>query len=194
MIWCACIIWYRLSVLHNSWLVDEVAQLHRYFIGEMFQEFKVFFKFVLHSQTLLFSIPIAVRFRHRPLFSFFLHAMLVAIFKPFPVAADVALYVTLLSMLLPVLGWSQPGIVLAFIMQMAAIMGPATLYLWLQTGSANSNFFYAMTLVWAGAQVLIMLLITFAVQQHDIDVSGKAWAFMLPHRAEAMQVGKSRGE
>ena len=48
------------------------------------------------------------------------------------------------------------------------------------TGSANSNFFYAMTLVWAGAQVFVMLLVTFAVKQHDVDLSKQAQLFRLP--------------
>lgn len=151
----------------------------------MFQEFKGFYKFVLHSQILIFSIPISVRFCHRPMFAFFLHAMLMAIFKPFPVAADVALYLNLLPMFVPALRWSHPGVMLGLVMQMAAIMGPATLYQWLHTGSANSNFFYAMTLVWAGAQVLLMLLITFSVQQHDVDLSGKTQVFKLPHARAA---------
>lgn len=103
-----------------------------------------------------------------------------AIFKPYPVAADVALYLNLLPLFVPVLGWAQPALVVGFIMHVAAIMGPATLYQWLHTGSANSNFFYAMTLVWAGAQVFVMLLVTFAVKQHDVDLSKQAQLFRLP--------------
>jgi len=96
----------------------------------MFQEFRHFFKFVLHSQILVFSVPITVRFWRRPLFAFLLHAMLMAIFKPYPVAADVALYLNLLPLFVPVLGWAQPALVVGFIMHVAAIMGPATLYQW----------------------------------------------------------------
>lgn len=152
----------------------------RYFIGEMFQEFRVFFKFVLHSQVLVFSVPISIRFRARPLFACLLLSMLIAIFKPYPVAADTAFYLNLLPLFVHVLRWSQTGMMIGFIMHMAAVMGPATLYQWLHTGSANSNFFYAMTLVWAAAQVLLLLLVTFSVKQHDVDLSGKAQMFKLP--------------
>eukprot|EP00892_Ulva_mutabilis_P008372 jgi/Ulvmu1/5907/UM026_0029.1 len=146
----------------------------------MFEEFRAMFKFVLHSQILLFSVPITIRFYRRPLFVFYLHAMLLAVFKPYPVAADAALYLTLLPLFAGMLMWAQPGIMMGFIMHMAAVTGPATLYQWLHTGSANANFFYAMTLVWAAAQVLIMVMLAFALTQHEVDLSGKTQMFKLP--------------
>lgn len=144
----------------------------------MFKEFRQFFKFVLHSQTAIFTVPIAIRFQTRPLFSFFLHTMLVAIFKPYPVMAD-TMYLTLLPLFVPVLEWAQPGILLGFMMLVAAVMAPSTLYQWLYTASANSNFYYAFTMLWGGAQVVLMLLITHAVIQKDREVLGKPQRFFL---------------
>jgi GPI transamidase subunit PIG-U len=146
----------------------------------MFKEFRAFFKFVLHSQIAVFVVPIALRFHRRPLFSFLLHSMLVAIFKPYPLVTDTAVYLTLLPMFVPVLEWAQPGILLGFFMLLAAVMGPSTLYQWLYTASANSNFYYAFTMLWGGAQVVLMLLITHAVSQRDREVHGKPQRFFLP--------------
>lgn len=151
----------------------------------MFKEFRAFFKFVLHSQTALFTVPIALRFHRRPLFSFFLHAMLVAIFKPYPLVTDTALYLTLLPLFVPVLEWAQPGVLLGFMMLLAAVMGPSTMYQWLYPASANSNFYYAFTMLWGGSQVVLMLLITHAVSQRDREVRGKPQRFYLPSAASA---------
>ena len=145
-----------------------------------------FFKFVLHSQTIVFSVPIAMRCHRRPLFSFFLHAMLIAVFKPDPLLADTGLYLALLPLLVPVLEWAHPGMFLGFMMPLAAIMGPSTLYQWLHTASENSNFYYAFTLVWGGVQVVLMLLITHAVIQCDRELWGKPERFYLPaHKKKA---------
>lgn len=151
----------------------------------MFKEFRAFFKFVLHSQTALFTVPIALRFHRSPLFSFFLHAMLVAIFKPYPLVSDTALYLSLLPLFVPVLEWAQPGILLGFMMLLAATMGPSTLYQWLYPASANSNFYYAFTMLWGGSQVVLMLLITHAVIQRGREVRGKPQRFYLPNIASA---------
>jgi hypothetical protein len=105
--------------------------------------------------------------------------MLVAIFKPYPLLTDTAIYLTLLPMFVPVLEWAQPGILLGFFMLLAAVMGPSTLYQWLYTASANSNFYYAFTLLWGGAQVVLMLLIAHAVGQRDREVRGKPQRFFL---------------
>jgi GPI-anchor transamidase subunit U len=143
----------------------------------MFQEFQSFFKFVLHAQCCVFSVPLAIRFRHRPLFVFFLQAMLLAIFHPFPVVADLAVYLVLLPLFFVQLKRAQGGVFLGIVMLLASILGPSTYYQWIHTGSANSNFYYATTLVWGGAQVALFLLFIGAVVDFDRELHGKPLQF-----------------
>lgn len=145
----------------------------------MFPEFSKFFKFVLHSQCLAFAAPLAIRFHHRPLFAFFLQAMLVAMMQPYPLVADVALYVALLPLFVVHTRRAQGGVFLALVMLLAAILGPLTHYQWIHTGSANANFYYAATLTWGGAQVALFLLLINAVIECDRELAGKPLAFRL---------------
>lgn len=154
------------------------GHVRRYFITEMFKEFQSFFKFVLHTQCCLFTVPLAVRFYHRPLFVFFLQAMLLAIFQPYPLAADVALYLAILPLFLPQLERAQAGVFWGLGMLLAALLGPATYMQWIQAGSANANFFYAATLAWGGAQVALLLLFMNATIEYDRVLAGKPLQFM----------------
>jgi phosphatidylinositol glycan class U len=38
----------------------------------------------------------------------------------------------------------------------AALLGPAFLHLWIYAGSGNANFFYAITLVYSLAQIILV--------------------------------------
>jgi GPI-anchor transamidase subunit U len=160
---------------------DMLTKVHacRYFIIEMFEEFQSFFKFVLHAQSVVFAVPLAIRFHHRPLFVFFMQAMLLAIFQPYPVVADLALYLVLLPLFFVELRRAQGGMFLGLVMLLAAILGPATHYQWIHTGSANSNFYYAATLAWAGSQVALLLLFMGATIDHDRELAGKPLQFRL---------------
>ena len=41
-------------------------------------------------------------------------------------------------------------------MWFATVLGPAFYYLWVEAGSGNANFFYAITLVWGlGVSILV---------------------------------------
>jgi phosphatidylinositol glycan class U len=145
----------------------------------MFPEFSTFFKFGLHSQCLMFALPIATRFNHRPLFACFLQAMLIAMMQPYPLVADVALYLSLLPLFLLHCRRAQGGIFWGLLMLLAAIVGPLTHYQWIHTRSANANFFYAATLVWGGAQVALFLLLMQAMIDCDRELQGKPLRFTL---------------
>jgi GPI-anchor transamidase subunit U len=158
--------------------------LCRYFIIEMFPGFSTFFKFVLHSQCLMFALPIAIRFNHRPLYVFFLQAMLIAMMQPYPLVADLVLYLSLLPLFVLHCRRAQAGLWWGLLMLLAAIVGPLTHYQWIHTRSANANFYYAATLVWGGAQVALMLLLMQAMIDCDRELQGKPLRFTL-HTEEA---------
>lgn len=151
----------------------------RYFVIEMFQELSAFYKFVLHAPAILFAVPFALRFPHRPLFAFLATAVLLAAFKPYPVAADVALYLAVLPLFLRALRRAAGVVLLAPIALLTAVLLPATHYQWIHTGSANANFFYAVTLAWGACQVIFLLLALHAVADEDRVLAGKPLQFSL---------------
>lgn len=110
---------------------------------------------------------------------------IISIFKSYPSVADLALYLALLSLhtdifprtlLIPfpshprlpsphsvfffLVGMLMVGmryVFLAFSMlSYASLLGPAFLHLWIYAGSGNANFFYAITLVYSLAQIILV--------------------------------------
>ncbi len=74
--------------------------LQWYFFTEIFRDMRAVFKAVFACLPCLFIIPLALRLPHRPLFLILLQTLSTSLFKPYPAAADVALYLvcTWLSM------------------------------------------------------------------------------------------------
>ena len=49
----------------------------------------------------------------------------------------------------------------------AALLGPAFLHLWVYAGSGNANFFYAITLVYSLAQIILVADALYAMVRVD---------------------------
>jgi GPI-anchor transamidase subunit U len=49
----------------------------------------------------------------------------------------------------------------------AALLGPAFLHLWMYAGSGNANFFYAITLVYSLAQIILVADALYAMLRVD---------------------------
>jgi len=49
----------------------------------------------------------------------------------------------------------------------AALLGPAFLHLWIYAGSGNANFFYAITLVYSLAQIILVADALYAMLRLD---------------------------
>lgn len=66
-----------------------------YFFVEIFEHFRHFFLLVFNAHLVAWTAPITLRYRHDPLFATFLLLGVQAIFKPYPTAGDVALWLCL---------------------------------------------------------------------------------------------------
>jgi phosphatidylinositol glycan class U len=55
------------------------------------------------------------------------------------------------------------------------ILGPVFYYLWIELGSANSNFFYAITLVWALAQIFLVVDVAWSQLRREWDRLQGGW-------------------
>jgi GPI-anchor transamidase subunit U len=68
----------------------------------------------------------------------------------------------------------------------AALLGPAFLHLWIYAGSGNANFFYAITLVYSLAQIILMADVLYAMLRVDWEENeGKA---LLKEGGEVVQI------
>ena len=92
---------------------------------------------------------------------------LTAIFKSYPSYGDVGFYMALL----PTVSYLFPYMKQTFIVMITfiatTILGPVLYQLWIYNGSANANFFFAITLVFGTAQIFLVTDLLFAHVKHE---------------------------
>ncbi|KAL6752228.1 GPI transamidase subunit PIG-U-domain-containing protein [Haematococcus lacustris] len=156
---------YQLPLLVED-IQPNIGQLW-YFFTQMFPQYLAFFRFVTHSLSAVMVVPLALRFPRRPLLLFTAQCITAAMWKPYPSVADLALYMALLPLLRPQLRRMQTGVLLAGSFLLLAVLEPAMWHQWVEVESANSNFYYSITLLLGAWHVLLLvqlLLLTVQVE------------------------------
>lgn len=141
-----------------------------YFFIEIFQEYRDFFKFVFNCYCFIFVIPIFIRFKKYPLQAFVMLFTWITLFKPYPSFGELGLILTCFVY------WFDLSIVkYKFVMVLlivhSLILLPVFYHLWITIGSGNSNFFYALTLVYVASLVLILLGMIKSVLYKEYEAS-----------------------
>jgi len=134
-----------------------------YFFTEMFEHFRLFFVWTFQLNCFIYVLPLTVKLhRRQPLLLAWTLVALTAVFKSYPCYGDVGLYLALL----PVLGHLFPYMKQTFIagnmFVAATVLGPMMHQMWIYNGSANSNYFFAINLVFGVAQILLISDLLFA--------------------------------
>ncbi|XP_040294109.1 LOW QUALITY PROTEIN: phosphatidylinositol glycan anchor biosynthesis class U protein [Bufo bufo] len=127
-----------------------------YFFAEMFAHFSLFFVCVFQINVFFYTVPLSIKLKDHPVFLMFIQIAIISIFKSYPTVGDVAFYMALLPM------WSHLSRFLRNIFIVSAcwwcvsLLFPVLWHLWIYAGSANSNFYYAITLSFNIAQILLV--------------------------------------
>ncbi|RKO89804.1 GPI transamidase subunit PIG-U, partial [Blyttiomyces helicus] len=138
-----------------------------YFFIEMFDQFRPFFLCVFQVLVFIFVIPIVTRFRQHPLFVACVLTTIAAIFKSYPSVGDTALYLALLSVHHELFTYMRNTFLVFNALVYASILGPLFFNLWLYAGSGNANFFYAITLVFGLAQIILIVDVIYAMIRRE---------------------------
>lgn len=147
-----------------------------YFFIEMFDAFREFFLGVFWLHMLSYSIPLCFRLRKQPLAAVVIMMGIVAVFQPYANVGDVGTWLSSLCLLGHVFDlcsthrYTFPA--LAALLY-ATLLGPAFHHLWIYAGSGNANFFYAITLVWSLAILILLTDAVYAVLRDE-------WEFERP--------------
>eukprot|EP00897_Mesotaenium_endlicherianum_P009865 jgi/Mesen1/8907/ME000540S08422 len=128
-----------------------------YLFTEIFDFFRPFFLFVVHAMVLLLAAPLAIRFRRQPLFLAYVLLILLSLLKAHPSVGDAAAYLALLPLFAPQLSGFRLFYVVFFGYLYVAVMGPVMYNLWIWQGTGNSNFFFAVGLVYACVQAILLV-------------------------------------
>ena len=127
-----------------------------YFFIEMFQEYRNFFKFVFNGYCYIFTIPIYLRFKNYPLQAAVILFTWITMFKPYPSIGELGLILTVFVSLFDMYIVDNKLIMWLLVIHSLVLL-PVFYHLWITVGSGNSNFFYAMTLVYVVSIALILL-------------------------------------
>ncbi|RDD47105.1 Phosphatidylinositol glycan anchor biosynthesis class U protein [Trichoplax sp. H2] len=141
-----------------------------YFFTEMFDHFKLFFLFVFQINAFFYLVPLTFRLRYDPIFLTYLTCLLIAAFKSYPSLGDLTFTLALLPVWSHLLKYCRNSFVIVIMILSSTVLAPILWYLWIYAGSANANFFYAVTLMHSTAQVFLVadLLYSYIIREHDL--------------------------
>ncbi|KAG8435621.1 hypothetical protein GDO86_013533 [Hymenochirus boettgeri] len=127
-----------------------------YFFAEMFEHFSLFFVCVFQINVFFYIIPLTIKLKDHPMFLLFMQLAIISIFKSYPTVGDVALYMSLLPMWSHLSRFLRNVFIVSCVLIVCTLLFPVLWHLWIYAGSANSNFYYAITLSFNIGQILLV--------------------------------------
>ncbi|XP_068768467.1 phosphatidylinositol glycan anchor biosynthesis class U protein isoform X2 [Struthio camelus] len=127
-----------------------------YFFAEMFEHFSLFFVCVFQINVFFYTIPLAVKLKEHPVFFMFVQIAIISIFKSYPTVGDIALYMAFLPVWSHLYRFLRNIFILSCVLIVCSLLFPVLWHLWIYAGSANSNFYYAITLTFNIGQILLV--------------------------------------
>ncbi|NXT68606.1 PIGU protein, partial [Chaetops frenatus] len=127
-----------------------------YFFAEMFEHFSLFFVCVFQINVFFYTIPLAIKLKEHPVFFMFVQLAIISIFKSYPTVGDVALYMAFLPVWSHLYRFLRNIFILSCVLIFCSFLFPVLWHLWIYAGSANSNFYYAITLTFNIGQILLI--------------------------------------
>lgn len=143
-----------------------------YFFIEMFEFFIPFFKSVFNIFVVSFIPPFTIRFYEQPIYAFILCLGWLTLTKGYPTLGDGGFFLSFVPFFKPLFGYLRYPVISTLLFIHAIILSPTFYYLWVGLGSGNSNFFYAISLVYALAIASVLVDLVWAMLRIEYD-SGK---------------------
>ncbi|XP_069099912.1 phosphatidylinositol glycan anchor biosynthesis class U protein isoform X3 [Pleurodeles waltl] len=142
-----------------------------YFFAEMFEHFSLFFVFVFQINAFFYTIPLSIKLKEHPVFLMFLQIAIISIFKSYPTVGDVALYMAFLPMWSHLYRFLRNIFIVSCMLIVCSVLFPVLWHLWIYAGSANSNFYYAITLSFNVGQILLVSDYFYAYLRREYHLS-----------------------
>lgn len=138
-----------------------------YFFTEVFNHFHTFFLAVFQLNVIIFSLPLTIKLRSRPIFLMFLLCYIIATFKSYPSVADAGLCLCFLPVWSHTFEHLRSPLITSVMLLVSSILCPIMWHLWIQAGTANANFYFATTLTYTTSHVLILTDLLIAYLKYD---------------------------
>ena len=136
--------------------------LYWYFFTEMFDHFHLFFIYIFQINIFVYLVPLVIRFQSEPMLIKHVLSFLIVIFKPYPCIGDLGFCLALLPLWSHLYKYMRQVFLVCCFFIVTSTLGPLLYNLWKYEGSANANFYFAITLAFATAQIFLVSDILFA--------------------------------
>lgn len=128
-----------------------------YFFTEMFDHFRELFIFSFQiNATILYLIPLTLKFRNNVFILTTALLYLLTIFKSYPSIGDVGFVLSFVPCFKHLFNYSQQAFLIGVMFIVNFCLGPIVWHLWIYSNSANANFFFGVTLAFAVAQIFLV--------------------------------------
>ncbi|KAF7634189.1 hypothetical protein Mgra_00006367 [Meloidogyne graminicola] len=123
-----------------------------YFFIQVFDHFRSLFLCVFQLNTIIYVLPLSSLLRNSPSLLFLILLIVVALFSPYPSYAETALYLPIITAFIDLHKYlRQRCTILA-----TFVLSPIMWSMWVNIGSGNANFFFAIIWVYSIAQIFIV--------------------------------------
>ncbi|KAL6950737.1 hypothetical protein ACO0QE_000018 [Hanseniaspora vineae] len=142
-----------------------------YFFIEIFKFFRPFFQMVFNLFSASFIIPFTLRFHQsqQTLYCFVICLGWLILTKPYPTFGELGFFVQFVCFFDPIKCYFTYSIVSVLIFLHTLVLAPIFYYLWISLGSGNSNFFYAITLVYSVGLASVLVDMVWSMLRLEFD-------------------------
>lgn len=144
-----------------------------YYFTSLFENYIKFFLFVFQYHTFIYIIPLCYRFKKNPFVALWLLLAIQATFKSYPSVGDIALFLSVLPLILHLLQEMVYGFVICIASVCIIVLSPIMWRMWIWTGTGNANFYFAICLVTVLAEAILITDIAIAVLKREFLLSLK---------------------
>ncbi|CAG2176453.1 unnamed protein product [Oppiella nova] len=156
------------------WTVPDLTPtigIFWYFFTEMFDHFREFFLWTFQINAFIYVIPLALTLRKNPYFLSFILLILLSLFKPYPTVSDFAIYTALLPQWSHLFTHMKQGLIITCMFVSCSVLAPILWHLWIVMGTANSNFYFGVTLAYNTAQIFLITDLLFAFVKREFYIN-----------------------
>ncbi|XP_050716806.1 phosphatidylinositol glycan anchor biosynthesis class U protein-like isoform X1 [Eriocheir sinensis] len=133
-----------------------------YFFTEMFEHFRLFFLATFQINAFVYVLPLSIRLHRDPVLLATALLAFTAVFRSYPALGDVGFYLALLPMWKHLHPFMRQTFIVGCMFVSTSVLGPIMYNLWIFNGSANANFYFAVTLAFNTAQIFLVTDLLFA--------------------------------
>lgn len=130
--------------------------LYWYFFAEMFDHFRLFFVAIMQLMIFVPVIPLTIKYWNDPELLIYAALTWITVIKPYPSINEYGVCFALIPLFQHLIPFVRQILVSAVMIIVSTVLAPVTWHQWIVTGAGNSNFYYAMTLVFNSAIVMFL--------------------------------------